>query len=69
MGSRKRDASSSVKAAGTTKSLTNGEVVEILRTLLEDQPFGVLQGTKEREFFRQLYVPLRSLFNTTTSTS
>lgn len=65
----KRNTFSTANTANTAKSLTNGEVVEVLQTLPEDQPFGVLQGTETKDFFRQLYVPLRSLFNTTTSTS
>lgn len=48
---------------------SNGEVIAILKTLPEDRPFGVVDDNQKLEFLRQLYVPLRRLFNTTTTTS
>jgi hypothetical protein len=49
--------------------LSNGEVIAILKTLPEDRPFGVVDDKQKLEFLRQLYVPLRRLFNTTTTSS
>lgn len=50
--------------------LTNGEVINFLKTLPEARPFGVFNNEEEKpEIFRQLYLPLRSLFTRTTTSS
>lgn len=61
--------SSSRSGQRESECLTNSEVVQILRSLPGDRPFGVLEEGETSEFLRQLYLPLRSLFSTTTTTS
>lgn len=48
---------------------SNGDVISVLETLPKDRPFGVVDDNLKLEFLRQLYVPLRRLFGTTTSRS
>ncbi|KAJ5971809.1 uncharacterized protein N7479_001727 [Penicillium vulpinum] len=48
---------------------SNGEVIAVLKTLPKDGPFAVADDTQKLEFLRQLYVPLRRLFGTTTTRS
>lgn len=58
------------RGAHLSPPLTNGEVIKVLKTLPDDQPFGALEeGQKPLEFLRQLYLPLRQLFSTTTRPS
>ena len=60
-------APSPVSKSRHSKPLTNGEVVEILKSFPENRPFGTLDD--EPEFLRQLYLPLHNVFKTTTTTS
>lgn len=48
---------------------SNGEVIAVLKTLPQDGLFAVADDKQKREFLRQLYVPLRRLFSTTTTRS
>ncbi|CAI7643606.1 unnamed protein product [Penicillium palitans] len=52
-----------------TSGPSNGDVIAVLKTLPKDHPFGVVDDKQKLEFLRQLYVPLRRLFNTTTTSS
>lgn len=54
-----------------SKRLTNGEVINFLKTLPENSCFGHLEDNEDRleEFLRHLYVSLRGLFSSTTTTS
>lgn len=51
------------------KPLTNRDVILWLQTLPENRPFGASEDRESSEFLRQLYIPLRSLFGTSTKTS
>lgn len=64
-----KDQPSSTRKDKGFKRLTNGQVIEFLRTLPENHPFAVPENDEKRKFLRQLYVPLRDLFSTTTTSS
>ncbi|KAJ5956887.1 hypothetical protein N7501_011166 [Penicillium viridicatum] len=48
---------------------SNAEVIAVLKTLPKDGPFAVADNQQKLEFLRQLYMPLRKLFSTTTTSS
>ena len=59
------------RTSSSSRCITNGEVIKFLQTLPEDHTFGTLQEGEEekQEFLRQLYLPLHSIFKTSTTKS